>query len=171
MDRLFYYSKSIDKQAGKGVNENVKNPDDYTELNKQANWRKVLSNFYISPFTYDNKKWNTVEHAFQSKKIELVDKTIAYQFTMDSKSELGLGDGLAARMKRKVVLLDDTNLEKWDKIKSNVMKDILYAKFSQNELPKKILLLTNNAELWHAGGREKPTRQYELEKVRELLKE
>ena len=49
------------------------------------------------------------------------------------------------------------------------MEDIMYAKYSQNELPKKVLLATLDSELWHAGAREKPSRQYELEKVRSQL--
>ena len=32
MDQLFYYSKSCDKPAGKGVNENAVNYDIYNEL-------------------------------------------------------------------------------------------------------------------------------------------
>jgi ribA/ribD-fused uncharacterized protein len=169
MDKLFYFSKSSNKLVGQGINEYVKDPNIYSELNKIKDWRKILSNFYVAPFTYDNKTWNTVEHAFQSKKIELVDKEKAYQFCLESKHEIGLGDGLIARKNRKLVLLNSDKIKEWDNIKSSIMEEIMYAKFSQNELPKKVLLGTLNAELWHAGAREKPSRQYELENVRKRL--
>ena len=87
MDTLFYFSKSADKKPGKGVNEFVKNLKDYEELSQIKDWRKILSNFYVAPFKYNGKTWNTIEHAFQSKKIELVDEKLAEKFTLES------GDG------------------------------------------------------------------------------
>ena len=52
MDTLFYYSKSANKLAGKGVNEEVLNYKIYDELNKIKDWRKILSNLYIHEFIY-----------------------------------------------------------------------------------------------------------------------
>ena len=74
MDTLFFYSKSKDAFSGKGTNEYVEDGKKYTILVSIKDWRKILSNFYEFPFEYDGKRWNSVEHAFQSKKIELVDK-------------------------------------------------------------------------------------------------
>ncbi len=68
MDTLFYYSKSANKLAGKGVNEEVLNYKIYDELNKIKDWRKILSNLYIHEFIYEDKTYNSVEHVFQSKK-------------------------------------------------------------------------------------------------------
>ena len=68
MDQLFYYSKSANKPAGKGVNEIVFNHNIYNQLNKIIGWRKILSNLYYHEFIYDNKIYNSVEHAFQAKK-------------------------------------------------------------------------------------------------------
>ena len=48
MDQLFYYSKSADKPAGKGTNEIAVDYNIYKELNKIKDWRKILSNFYVS---------------------------------------------------------------------------------------------------------------------------
>lgn len=137
MDKLFYFSKSQDKPVGKGVNEFCNDPNKYTELNNIKDWRKILSNFYIAPFIYKNKKWNTVEHAFQAEKINLVDSDKAHLFSIDSQNEIGLGDGLIARKNRKLVILNGDKLKLWDSIKNGIMENILYAKFSQNELPKK----------------------------------
>lgn len=68
MDQLFFYSKSANKSAGKGVNEIVLNYNIYNELNKIKNWRQILSNLYNHEFIYDDKIYNSVEHAFQAKK-------------------------------------------------------------------------------------------------------
>ena len=90
-DTLFFFSKSANKPAGKGTNEHVVNLGDYKVLNDIKDWRKILSNFYVSEFIYKNKRWNSVEHAFQSSKIELVDEKKAEWFNLDSGHPIGLG--------------------------------------------------------------------------------
>ncbi len=72
MDRFYFYSKSFDNYPGKGNGE-IGN-EDYLELNKHKNWRKVLSNFHVYPFIFEGKTYNTIEHAFQSKKISIVNQ-------------------------------------------------------------------------------------------------
>ncbi len=168
-DKLFYYSKSKDVYPGNGVNEYVCYPEEYQSLSKIPNWRKVLSNFYITPFEYDGFTWNSVEHAFQSKKIEIVDTEKAFWFTLESGNKIGKTDGEEARKNRKLILLSLNQLKKWFEIRSKTMEDILYAKFSQVSLATKVLYQTNDAELWHSPGRTKPERQFELENVREKL--
>jgi predicted NAD-dependent protein-ADP-ribosyltransferase YbiA (DUF1768 family) len=170
MDQLFYYSKSADKPAGKGTNEIAVDNNIYKELNKIKDWRKILSNFYISEFTYNNKIYNSVEHAFQAKKIELVNKDKAYLFCKNSGDVIGIGDGLTARKNRKLVILTSEDLQKWDDIKYKIMEDILLAKFTQVPIAKQVLLLTQTAILLH-GTRGTPiARQYELENVRNKIK-
>ena len=170
MDVLFYYSKSADKIAGKGVNESVTDYDLYKDLNEIKNWRKQLSNFYHSEFIYEEKTYNTVEHAFQAKKIELIDKDKAYYFCKESGNKIGLStDGLIARKNRKIVILSEDALSNWNYIKKVIMEDILYAKFSQCVECKKILLLTKNAALFHGTRGTPNTRQIELENVRSML--
>lgn len=169
MDKLFYFSKSQDKLPGKGANEFVQNSTLYTELSNIKDWRKILSNFYISPFVYHEKTYHSVEHAFQSEKIRLVNQEKGDWFSLESNHEIGKGDGLIARKNRKLVVLTKDQLQKWDSIKSKIMQDILFCKFSQVPYANHVLKLTKNAELWHSGGREKPSRQYELENVRRQL--
>jgi predicted NAD-dependent protein-ADP-ribosyltransferase YbiA (DUF1768 family) len=168
-DKLFYYSKSKDVYPGQGVNENVNHPEEFKKLSQIPNWRLVLSNFYVSPFEYEGYTWNSVEHAFQSKKIGLVDPQKAFWFTLDSGHKIGQGNGLEARKNRKLILLNDQELKKWFHIRSKIMEDILYSKFSQVPLAAKVLYATNDAELWHSPGREKAERQLELENVRDRL--
>ena len=170
-DKLFYYSKSRDVTPSKGVNEYVKDPKIYGTLAQIKDWRKILSNFYVSPFKWNDRTWNSVEHAFQSSKISLVDPEKAELFTLESGDELGKSDGLVARMQRKMVFLEPKDLKKWNIIKSDIMEDILYAKFSQVPLAGKVLYFTENAELWHSPGRAKAERQFEIESVRKRLHE
>ena len=104
-DKLCYYSKSKNVNAGRGANEFVNDPAIYSELNKIDNWRKKLSNFYTEPFTYEGKRYNSVEHVFQSYKIALVSKEKAEYFTLDSNHPIGQGDGSVAQKNRKLVVL------------------------------------------------------------------
>ncbi len=67
-DKFFFYSKSSDKVPGKGTNEYVKNVNDYKELSKFKDWRKHLSNFYVSPFRLDGEEWNSLEHWYHAAK-------------------------------------------------------------------------------------------------------
>ena len=67
---------SLNVLPGKGLNEIVENPLIYNDLAKIKDQRKILSNFHIYPFLYEGNIYNTIEHAFQAKKIEMVDKEI-----------------------------------------------------------------------------------------------
>ena len=169
-DKLFYYSKSANKQAGKGVNEFVSNYNEYDELNKIKDWRKMLSNFYVAEFNYNGNTYYTAEHAFQAKKIELVDSAKAYFFCIESGNIIGTtNDGNIARKNRKLVILDDESIKIWNKIKHNIMKEILICKFTQNKELSNVLLLTKKAILLHGAKGIPISRQYDLEEVRNYL--
>jgi ribA/ribD-fused uncharacterized protein len=169
-DKLFYYSKSANKQAGKGVNEFVSNYNEYDELNKIKDWRKMLSNFYVAEFNYNGNTYYTAEHAFQAKKIELVDSAKAYFFCIESGNIIGTTkDGNIARKNRKLVILDDERIKIWNKIKHNIMKEILICKFTQNKELGNVLLLTKKAILLHGAKGIPISRQYDLEEVRNSL--
>ena len=169
-DKLFYYSKSSNKKAGKGVNEFVSNYNEYDELNKIKDWRKMLSNFYVAEFNYNGNTYYTAEHAFQAKKIELVDSAKAYFFCIESGNIIGTTkDGNIARKNRKLVILDDESIKIWNKIKHNIMKEILICKFTQNKELSNVLLLTKKAILLHGAKGIPISRQYDLEEVRNSL--
>ena len=169
-DKLFYYSKSANKQVGKGVNEFVSNYNEYDELNKIKDWRKMLSNFYVAEFNYNGNTYYTAEHAFQAKKIELVDSAKAYFFCIESGNIIGTTkDGNIARKNRKLVILDDESIKIWNEIKHNIMKEILICKFTQNNELSNVLLLTKKAILLHGAKGIPISRQYDLEEVRNYL--
>jgi predicted NAD-dependent protein-ADP-ribosyltransferase YbiA (DUF1768 family) len=166
MCKLFYYSKSRDVAPGKGVNEIVENPKDFNELNNIKDWRKILSNFYVERFLYNGFTYNSVEHAFQSYKIALVDKEKAFFFTIESGNNIGLGLGDVAQKNRKLVKLNKIQLEEWGKIKHDVMIDIVKERVKQSEHYQRVLKSTKNAELWHIQVRKSPIRNKYLEDIR-----
>jgi hypothetical protein len=84
-DKLFYFSKSRDVLPGKGLNEIVENHLIYNDLAKIKDWRKILSNFHIFPFIYEGNTYNTIEHAFQAKKINIVDNNKIYTFNQHNR--------------------------------------------------------------------------------------
>lgn len=129
---LCFYSKSADKPApGKGAGEEVAYAGAYASLRARQGWRRTLSNFHECEFKFQGRTYRTVEHAFQAAKIRLVDPAAAQLFTVESGTELGRGDGLAARKQRKMVRLTPAQLQVWDASSAGAMEDIQRAKFSQ----------------------------------------
>jgi predicted NAD-dependent protein-ADP-ribosyltransferase YbiA (DUF1768 family) len=169
MDKLCYYSKSRNVAVGKGKNEFVNDISVYEELNKIDNWRKILSNFYTEPFLYENKRYNSIEHAFQAKKTALVDKEKAEYFTIDSNHHIGLGDGSVAKKNNKLVILNKEQLKYWNTNKDKIMTDITYQRILQSNTYKNVLKLTKKAELWHVMVRKGIVRNKYLEDLRDNI--
>lgn len=169
---FFYYSKSADKQPGKGAGETLGTDDcsKYAELQGIKDWRKILSNFHEEVFEFNGKRFRTVEHVFQSAKISISDADKGELFSLDSGSLLSNGDGELARKNRKMVLLNKSQLAEWSQKQNFVLEGALKAKFSQVAIAKRALLATMDAELWHGTRGVPKTRQIILEKVRESLR-
>jgi hypothetical protein len=95
---------------------------------------KFLSNFYYSPFIFNNIRFPTNEHFFQ------VNKTInkdEFQYILDSETPA------IAKRRGKEINIDPN----WDNIKNRVMYIGVYNKFTQNNKLKYMLINTENAEL------------------------
>lgn len=170
-DRLYFFSGSADRPPGQGAHERVADAAFYTELAGVRHWRRMLSNFWSAQFALGERTYRTVEHAFQAAKIALVDPGLAERFALESGDELAHGDGTTARRHRKLVLLDDEQLRRWDQLKNAVMRDAMRAKFSHHEPLRAVLLATRTAQLWHGIGRgQPPARIDDLETIREALR-
>jgi ribA/ribD-fused uncharacterized protein len=144
-DKLFFYSKSRDVAVGKGANEIVADNSLYEELGKIKDWRKTLSNFHMYPFKYESKTYNTIEHVFQAKKIEIVDKEKAMWFTIESGNDIGLGDGEMARKNRKLCKLSEEQLKLWGTLKDDVMYRAAVAKYKACKEARDVLEMTHGA--------------------------
>jgi ribA/ribD-fused uncharacterized protein len=109
-----------------------------------------LSNFYPAPFMLDGKQWPTSEHYFQAQKFAGTSHEEAIRLTPSPM--------VAARMgrSRKHPLRPD-----WERVKDDVMREALWAKFSQNVDLAEKLLATGDTRLiehtpkdryWADGG-------------------
>jgi predicted NAD-dependent protein-ADP-ribosyltransferase YbiA (DUF1768 family) len=180
-DKFLFYSKSADKKPGKGSGEEKNTDIVYDELESYKDWRKTLSNFYISPFKLDDENWNSVEHYFHAVKFRDDKKPgnnydYYKSFSLDSNSPwsreafLSKQAGKAGRVSETTGKVFDKTID-GVKIPKNVkMRDDFYskkipsilqrlamfAKFTQNPYLKKVLLATKEAELWHFVGRGSP---------------
>ncbi len=92
-----------------------------------------LSNFYSCPVTWDGITYQNSEAAFQSAKV--LDKDIRKTFANLNPSD-------AKRKGRHVLLRPD-----WEDVKYDIMYEIVYAKFSQNDVLKAKLLDTYHQHL------------------------
>ena len=165
-DKLFFYSGSVDAKPGKGVNEVVKDETKYAALASNPHWRRILSNFHVCPFKYNGKTYRTIEHAFQASKIALTNPSEAEKFTVESGDTLGQGDGLAARTARKLVVLSKDQVQQWENMSRRVMEEAARAKYQQCPEAMRVLLATQDAELWHIVTRGRPDHFVHLETIR-----
>ena len=102
-----------------------------------------LSNYYHRDFTYEHRKYNTVEQAYQHKKARIAgdqNKQREIIFTTNPAIQKTLG--------RKISGLD---LAQWDTDKYNIMKEILVSKFTQHDDLKSVLLNTGDRILAEAN--------------------
>lgn len=109
-----------------------------------------FSNFSPHPVEMDGRIWPTSEHYFQAQKFANAEHEEAIR---QAKSPM-----IAARMgrSRERPLRPD-----WESVKDDVMRQVLYAKFTQHQSLRSLLLHTGDAELiehtkndryWADGG-------------------
>ena len=158
-----FYSKSSAKPApGKGKGEKIseENLARYRKLSRIADWRKKLSNFWIAPFELDGHIWASVEHYYQASKFKQNNNDFYLTFALDKNPEeeivsnpafaKGAG-GKTGKFKGKRVRPTKVKIDPnfFPERHEEEMRAAQFAKFSQNEEMKEVLLLTGNAKLNH----------------------
>ena len=79
---------SADKLPGLGADEFLNSGENYSELAKIKDWRKMLSNFWpCDELIIDGKKWYSVEQYFHAMKFMRDFPEFAETFTLNSGSQ------------------------------------------------------------------------------------
>lgn len=126
------------------VNRNMTNLFEKAKVAKIANFHgnySFLSNFYDAPVKFDEVRYKTSEHAYQTQKTPIESERLKIMQAATPADTKKLGRAVHMR-------------KDWENVKFGIMYQIVLAKFQQNEDIRKQLLATGNTELiegnfWH----------------------
>jgi len=183
----FYNKASGSAKPGKASNEKIPSEKirEYRDLNlkKHHDWRKKLDDDWSSPFTIDGKKWKTVEHYYQAAKFKKHNPHFYNKFSLnDASSEFandvelakfaGSQEGVLKKGKKEVPLRPKEihiDADFYGNRRLEEREKALYAKFSQSEELKTMLIATKQAILKQFIPKQVAEPDYLLMKVREQL--
>jgi predicted NAD-dependent protein-ADP-ribosyltransferase YbiA (DUF1768 family) len=162
---LFYNKSDTKALPGKGNGEKIPKVKltDFIELAKFPEWRRKLDTMWIKPFSLQNHKWSSVEHYYQANKFKKNSPEFYLSFTVESGTEMsknpemarGAG-GSSGKYNGELVRPAEVKIdpEFYNKKNKQILFDANYAKFTQDEELKRLLLATKKAKLTkHLSGK------------------
>ena len=182
----FYNKSSGTPKPGKGSNEKISQNKvrEYSDLGlkKHFDWRKKLDDDWSTNFTVDNMKWKTVEHYYQGSKFKKHNPHFYKLFSLDSDSEISKdveiaknAGSLKGSYKKGKTVVQIRPLEIkidpdfYGNRKNEEREKAVYAKFSQNDDLKEIIIETKNAVLKKHVPKSKSESDMILMKVRKQI--
>ena len=184
-DILFQFYAKSNPNALPGIGAGEKIPETekihFHKLSTFDNWRRKLSNSWNEPFMLDNHTWQSVEHYYQGSKFRNNNREFYLKFSLDSRSELSADPVLAKVAGSKSGKLNHKTIIRPTKITidpdffnhgrcEREMENAIFAKFSQNNNLKDLLLATRNAKLVHYQRGAPPEIYHHLMRVRHKLR-
>jgi predicted NAD-dependent protein-ADP-ribosyltransferase YbiA (DUF1768 family) len=179
----FYAKSNPNALPGMGSGEKIPETEKihFHKLATFDNWRRKLSNFWNEPFMLDGHTWQSVEHYYQGSKFKNNNHDFYLKFSLDSRSELSADPVLAKAAGSKSGKLNHSAIIRPSRItidpdffnhgrSEREMESAMFAKFSQNQRLKDMLLATRNAKLVHYQRGARPEVYQHLMRVRHKLR-
>uniref|UniRef100_A0A6C0IS02 OTU domain-containing protein n=1 Tax=viral metagenome TaxID=1070528 RepID=A0A6C0IS02_9ZZZZ len=181
---MFHANSNGAPKPGQGSGEKIDNDVvvSFKELilnHKRNNWRRQLDDSYLSPFTLDGHRWNSVEHYKLASQFKKGYPDFYHSFSLDSDSPISkdlikarIAGSKSGRSKDKVyrerhITVDPDYYEFRSNPRHEIERfDALKAKFCQNPDLKHMLQNTNDTKLIHFVRGNEPDADILLMKLR-----